>query len=150
MSVRKKRLEAPPPPRRGPEEEEYEALLQRYAWLGWRHRDVVLDSLRRYKQALLDVLQRLGKPEIPYFVVAFIGHFKLDFRCAVDVFRGADSSTYCVSFCIEDARPTTYCYEPGCGRRHTPQPKFMQLKPLEGGRLAEVYSVEGKELIRIA
>jgi len=143
----KRMLESPPPPRRSPEEEEYEALLLQYAWLGWWRRDLVLDMLRHSRQTLLDLLRHLSG--IPYFVAAFIGRFELDFRCIVGVFRDADSSTYCVSFCVKDAGTTTYCYEPSRGWRHAQQPKFLRLKPLDDGRLAEVYAVDGKELIRI-
>jgi hypothetical protein len=150
MEEYRKKLESPlPPPRRSPEEEEHQRLIQQHPWLGWWYRDVVLDALRRYKQSLLDVLQLLSKPEIPHFVAAFIGRFELDFRCVVDVFRGADG-TYCISFCVKDVKPTTYCYEPGRGwYAAAHQPKFQRLKPLEDGRLVEVYVAEGKELIRV-
>jgi len=148
LEVYKKRLESPPPPPRNPEEEEYQHLIQQYAWLNWWNRNTVLDALKRCKQSLLDVLQRLNKPEIPYFVAAFVGRFELDFRCVVEVF--SNGHNYCVSFCIKDAQPTTYCYERGKGWRHMQQPKFLRLKPLEDGRLVEIYTTEGKELIRIA
>ncbi|MFZ8841173.1 MAG: hypothetical protein ACO2PM_20090 [Pyrobaculum sp.] len=142
----KRMLESPPPPRRDPEEEEYRHLIRQYAWLGWWRRDTVLDALKRYKQALLDLLRRLS--EVPHFVAGFIGRFDLDFRCVTAVFKSRDG--YCISFCVKDAKPATYCYEHGKGWRHTPQPKFVKLKPLEDGRLAEVHAVEDKELIRIA
>ena len=142
----KRMLESPPPPRRDPEEEEYRHLIRQYAWLGWWRRDTVLDALKRYKQALLDLLRQLS--EVPHFVAGFIGRFDLDFRCVTAVFKSRDG--YCISFCVKDAKPATYCYEHGKGWRHTPQPKFVKLKPLEDGRLAEVHAVEGKELIRIA
>jgi hypothetical protein len=140
----KKRLESPPPPRRSPEEEEYETLLQRYAWLGWWNKEVVISALRQHKQVLLNLLQRLS--EVP-LVARFIGRFDLDFRCVVEVF--GDGHNYCVSFCIKDAQPTTYCYERGRGWRAAQRPKFLRLRPLEDGRLAEVYAVEDKEMIRI-
>ena len=140
-----KRRPESPPPRRSPEEEEYAALLSQYVWLGWWRRDVVLDMLRRHKQAFLDLLRRLS--EVPHFVAGFIGRFDLDFRCLVEVFT--DGHSYCVSFCIRDARPTTYCYERGKGWYSTQQPRFMRLKPLEDG-LVEVYTVGSKELTKIA
>jgi len=143
----RKRLESPPPPRRK-EEEEYEAMLQQYSWLRWWNKDAVLDALRRNKRALLDILQRLGTSEIPHFIAAFLGRFELDFRCVIAVYKGKDS--YCVDFCIKDSRPATYCYEPGRGWYAAAQrPKFQRLKPLEDGRLAEIYAVEGKELVRV-
>ncbi len=142
----KKKLESPPPPRRSPEEEEYEALLQRYAWLGWWSRNAVLDTLRRGRYELLSLLQRLDS--VPHLIKLFLGRFDLDLRCLVDIYSGAGG--YCVSFCVKDFDPRTYCYEPGRGWYAAPQPKFIKLKPLEGGNLVEVYAVEGKELIRIA
>jgi hypothetical protein len=144
----KKKLESPPPPRRSPEEEEYEALLQKYLWLKWWKRNTVLDELKRGKHALLDILQRLT--EIPYFIVAFLGRFEIDFKCTLAVYKDKDS--YCVDFCIKDSRPAMYCYEPGRGWYAARQPKFLRLKPLEDGRLAEIYvveGVEGRELVRI-
>ncbi len=144
----KKRLENPPPPRRSPEEEEYETLLQQYAWLGWWHREAVASALKQHRQALLDLLRRLDA--VPHFVAAFIGRFELDLRCVVEVFSGG-SGNYCISFCVKDARTATYCYEQGRGWYAAPQqPKFLRLKPLEDGRLVEVYSLEGRELVRIA
>jgi hypothetical protein len=144
----KKRLEGPPPPRRGPEEEEYEVLLQQYLWLRLWRRDLVIALLRHSRQALLDVLQRLSNPEVPYYVAAFLSRFELDIRCVLAVYRGADG--YCVNFCVRDLRPVTYCYERGRGWRAAPQPRFIRLKPLEDGKLVEVYSIGDTELVRVA
>ena len=145
----RKKLESPPPPRREPEEEEYEALLQRYLWLRWWNKNAVLDALRHGRHALLDILHRLNSPEVPHFIAAFLGRFELDFRCVIAVYKYED--IYCVEFCIKDSRLATYCYEHGCGWYAAAQrPKFQRLKPLEDGRLVEVYVAEGKELIRIA
>ena len=145
---RKKLESPPPPPRRNPEEEEYEALLQRYLWLRWWNRIAVLDALKRDRRELLDILQRLNSPEVPHIIVAFLGRFELDFRCVIAVYKYED--VYCVEFCIKDSRPATYCYEPGRGWYAAAwQPKFLRLKPLEDGRLTEIYAVESKELIRV-
>jgi len=145
----RKKLESPlPPPRREPEEEEYEALLQQYAWLRWWSRSAVLDALKHNKHTLLDVLQRLNSQEVPHFIAAFLGRFELDFKCVITVYKSRDG--YCIEFCIKDSRPATYCYEPGHGWRAAAQrPKFLRLT-LEDGRLAEVYAIEGRELVRVA
>ena len=137
---------APPKPRRDPDEEEYEELLQRYAWLGWWDKGVVVTALKRNRHALHDLLRRLE--EVPHFVKAFLGRFALDLRCVVDVFRSADS--YCVNFCVADFDPKTYCYEPGRGWHPAPRPKFVRYQPLEDGRLLEVYTIENREFVRIA
>jgi hypothetical protein len=144
----KKRLENPPPPRRSPEEEEYEALLQQYAWLEWWNKNAVAALLRQDRRTLLDVLQRLNSTEIPQFVTKFIGRFELDLRCMIEVF--SNGNDYCISFCVRDLEPRTYCYAHGRGWHAAQQPKFLRLKPLEDGRLVEIYTTEGKELIRIA
>jgi hypothetical protein len=144
----KKRQESPPPPRRSPEEEEYDALLQRYLWLRWWRRDLILDALRHDRHALQNLLSRLNNPEIPHAIVQFLGHFSLDLRCIIDVFRSGDS--VCVSFCVRDFEPRTYCYEQGKGWYAAPRPKFLRLRPLEDGRLVEIYTIENKELVKIA
>jgi hypothetical protein len=147
----KKKLESPPPPPRRPEEEEHETLMLKYTWLKWWSKDVVMSLLRSDRSALLDVLQRLDRPEVPYAVLTFLGRFELDLSCLIDVYTSADG--FCVSFCIKDVggtRPTTYCYDRGKGWHAAPMPKFLRLKPLEGGGLAEVYAVGGKEVVRVA
>jgi hypothetical protein len=141
----KKRLESPPPPPRPEGEDEYETLLQQYVWLGWWNKNLVKETLRHHRQALLDLLNRLNA--VPHFVAGFIGRFELDLRCIVEIF--SDGHSYCVGFCIKDARPVTYCYEPGKGWRAAPQPKFLRLRPL-GDRLAEIYAVGDRELVKIA
>ena len=146
----KRRQESPPPPsRRSPEEEEYEALTQQYGWLGWWGRNVVLNALKHNRRYLLDLLQRLNGVDVPHFVKAFPGRFNIDWSCLVEFYKSADA--YCVSFCIKDTvpAPTTYCYESGKGWYHAPQPKFLRLRPLEGGRLVELYDVGGREMVRV-
>jgi len=145
---RRKLESPPPPPRRNPEEEEYEALLQRYTWLRWWNRNTILDALRRGRRELLNLLSRLNNPEIPNIAILFLGRFDLDLRCIIDVYRSADG--VCVSFCVRDFDPKTYCYEQGKGWYATQRPKFMRLKPLKDGKLVEIYTVENKELVRIA
>jgi hypothetical protein len=147
LEEHKRGLASPPQLRRSSEEEEYEALLSQYAWLGWWRRDTILNALKRYKQALLDVLHRFNKPEISHFDAAFIGRFELDFRRVVDVYRGTDS--YCISFCVKDLGPA-HCYERGRGRHDAQRPRFLRLKPLPDGRLVEIRTVEGKELVKVA
>jgi hypothetical protein len=143
----RRRLESPPPPRRSPEEEEYETLLQRYAWLGWWNRNVILDALRRNRHELLDLLQRLDSIDVPH-IKTFLGRFDIDMRCLVEIYKGVDG--FCIAFCIKDSTPTAYCYEPERGWYHAPRPKFQRLKPQEDGTLAEIYTLENKELVRIA
>jgi hypothetical protein len=143
----KKKLESPPPLPRNPEKEEYEQLLRQYAWLGWWSRDVILDALQ-YRRELLNLLQRLDSVDIPHFIKTFIGRLNLDVRCLVDVYRGAND-IYCISFCIKDFDPRTYCYERSKGWHATPRPKFLRLRPLPDGQLVEVYALEGRELVRV-
>ena len=119
-------------------------LLSQYAWLGWWRRGIILNALKRYKQALLDVLQRFNK----HFDAAFIGRFELDFRCVVDVYRGTDS--HCVSFCVKDLGPAAHCYERSRGWHAAQRPRFLRLKPLPDGRLVEMHTLEGKELVKVA
>ena len=149
LEEHRKRAESPPPPpRRSPEEEEYETLSQQYAWLEWWNKNAVAALLRQDRRTLLDVLQRLNSTEIPQFVAKFIGRFELDLRCMIEVF--SNGNDYCISFCVRDLEPRTYCYAHGKGWHAAQQPKFLRLKPLEDGRLVEIYTAEGKELIRIA
>jgi hypothetical protein len=135
----RRKLEGPPPPRRNPEEEEYEALLQQHLWLRWWSRDMVLDALRHDRRTLQSLLHRLN--EVPHFVAGFLGRFDLDLRCIIDIYRSING--YCISFCVKDFDPRTYCYEPDRGWYATPQPKFLRLKPLEDGKLTEIYTVGG-------
>jgi hypothetical protein len=139
----------PPRPRRPPEEEEYEELLQRYPPLRWWNKQAVIDALKRgeaYRWGLQNLLSRLSNADER--VWALLGRFDLDMRCAVEVFVSGEE--LCVRFHVGNCEPRLYCLEAGRGWRPVPgTPKFVRYKPMEDGRLLEVYVIENREFTRI-
>jgi len=139
----------PPKPRRSPEEEEYEKLLQRYPSLRFWNKQLVIDALRRSdaRWGLQNLLSRLTN--VDERVWAFLGRFELDLRCTVEVYVGGEE--LCVRFHVGYCEPRLYCHSYGQGWRPVGEmPKFLRLKPLEDSRLAEVYTIENREYVRVA
>jgi hypothetical protein len=139
---------APPKPRRSPEEEIYEELLRRYPQLRWWKRETVIDIIKRggaVMWGMQNLLSRLSN--VDEYVWAFLGRFDLDLRYAVEVY--ASGEELCVRFYVSSSGLRLYCYERGRGwRPATGVPKFIKLKPLEDGRLVEIYLIEDREFVR--
>jgi len=137
----------PPKPRRSPEEEEYDELLRRYPSLRFWSKQRVVDVIRRGDRwALQSLLSRLNN--VDEYVWTFLGRFDLDLRCTVEVYVGGEE--LCVRFHVGYCEPRLYCYSYGRGWRPVGEmPKFLRLKPLEDGRLVEVYTIENREYVRI-
>jgi hypothetical protein len=140
----------PPKPRRSPEEEEYEELLRQYPPLRFLNKQLVIEAIRRggaVKWGLQNLLSRLAN--VDERVWAFLARFDLDLRCTVEVFSNVEE--LCVKFHVGYCEPRLYCYAQGQGwRTISDTPKFVKLKPLEHGRIVEVYRIGDKEYVRVA
>jgi len=147
LRARERAKTAPPKSRLSPEEEEYDELLRRHPPLRFWNKQRVIDIVRRGDRwALQSLLSRLNN--VDEYVWAFLGRFYLDLRCTVEVY--VHGGELCVRFHVGYCEPRLYCHAPGRGWRPVGEmPKFLRLKPLEDGRLVEVYTIENREYVRI-
>jgi len=139
----------PPKPKRAPEEEEYEELLRRYPRLRWWNKSIIIDVIKKggaAKWGMMNLLDKLAN--VDERVWAFLARFSLDLTCSIDVFM--NRGEICVKFHINSCEPRIYCYNAGGGWVSTSEnPKFLKLRPLEDGTVAEVYIIANKEYIRL-